>query len=147
MAVKYKIYQSNRKDAFNGKWYARAVHDGTVTTDDLADIMQDNCTVKRSDILAVISELVETMTSQLQNSMKVKIAHFGTFKLGISSSPADSAKDFSASSNIKNVHVLFLPEVKIDAKGNRMQTFISGAKVQEATPYNIDKETGTEETG
>ena len=50
MAVKYKIYQSNRKDAFKGKWYARAVHDGTVTTDDLADIMQDNCTVKRSDI-------------------------------------------------------------------------------------------------
>ena len=146
MAVKYKIYQSNRKDAFNGKWYARAVHDGTVTTDDLADIMQDNCTVKRSDILAVISELVETMTSQLQNSMKVKIAHFGTFKLGISSSPADSAKDFSASSNIKNVHVLFLPEVKIDAKGNRMQTFISGAKVQEATPYDIDKEAEAEET-
>ena len=122
------------------------MHDGTVTTDDLADIMQDNCTVKRSDILAVISELVEAMTTQLQNSMKVKIDHFGTFKLGISTSPADTAKDFSASSNIKDIHVLFLPEVKIDAKGNRMQTFISGAKVQEATPYNIDKETGTEET-
>ena len=65
MAVKYRIYQSNRKGTFKGKWYARAVHEGTVTTDELADIMQNNCTVKRSDILAVISELVETMSTQL----------------------------------------------------------------------------------
>lgn len=81
MAVKYKIYQSKRNDRFKGRWYARAVHEGTVTTDDLADIMQDNCTVKRSDILAVISELVEVMRTQLQNSMRVKLDRFGTFKL------------------------------------------------------------------
>ena len=106
MAVKYKIYQSKRNDRFKGRWYARAVHEGTVTTDDLADIMQDNCTVKRSDILAVISELVEVMRTQLQNSMRVKLDRFGTFKLGISTTSAEKAKDFTPGANIKGIHVL-----------------------------------------
>lgn len=140
MAVKYKIYQNNRKGAFKGKWYARAVHEGTVTTDDLADIMQDNCTVKRSDILAVLSELVEVMSTQLQNSMRVKLDRFGTFKLGICTTPANTAKDFTAANNVKSIHVLFQPELRIDAKGNRSQSFIAGARVQEATPYGVDKE-------
>lgn len=138
MAVKYRIYQSNRKGKFQGKWYARAVHESTITTDDLATIMQSNCTVKRSDILAVISELVETMNTQLQNSMRVKLDRFGTFKIGISTYPAESAKEFSVK-NVKGLHVLFQPEFKIDAKGNRIQNFITGAKMSEITPYNIDK--------
>ena len=145
MAVKYKIYQSKRNDRFKGRWYARAVHEGTVTTDDLADIMQDNCTVKRSDILAVISELEEVMRTQLQNSMRVKLDRFGTFKLGISTTSAEKAKDFTPGANIKGIHVLFQPELKIDAKGNRIQSFIYGAKVQEALPYDIEKEPETEE--
>lgn len=46
MAVFYKLYQDNRKTSSNqGKWYARAVHTGTVDIDDLAEEMQANCTV------------------------------------------------------------------------------------------------------
>lgn len=41
--------------------------------------------------------------------------------------------------------MLFQPELKIDAKGNRIQSFIYGAKVQEALPYDIEKEPETEE--
>lgn len=139
MAVKYKIYQSNREGSYKGKWYARALHDGTVTTDDIADTIQNNCSVKRSDVLAVISELVEVMGTQLQNSMKVKLDRFGTFKIGLATTPADSAAEFSAASNIKGMHVLFAPEVTVDAKGSRQKAFITGAKVQEATQYSVDK--------
>jgi len=144
MAVKYRLYQSKRKDAYNGKWYARAYHDGTVTTDDLADTIQNNCSVKRSDVLAVISELVEVMNTHLQNSMRVRLDRFGTFKLGISTRPADSAKEFLASSNLKNVHVVFLPEVTIDAKGDRKKAFVTGAKVQEDSQYSVDKSSATD---
>jgi len=149
MAVKYKIYQSKRSGSSYGKWYGRAVHEGTVTVDDLADIMQDNCTVKRSDILAVISELVEVMTTQLQNSMRVKIDRFGTFKIGMTTTPALTAKEFSASTNIKNMHVLFQPELKVDANGKRTQVFLNGAKAQESSVYNIDKDASatTDTTG
>lgn len=139
MAIKYKLYQSKRNDAYKDMWYARACQDGTVTTNDLADIIQNNCSVKRSDVLAVISELVEVMSTQLQNSMRVKLDRFGIFKLGINTKPAASAKEFLAASNIKGVHVVFLPEVTVDAKGNRNKAFVTGAKVQEASQYSVDK--------
>lgn len=115
MAVFYKLYQENREGSANkGKWYARAVHTGTVTIDDLADEMQANCTVKRADIVAVLSELVETMQKHLQMSHRVKLDRLGTFKIGMHTSPADTVKDFTASGNVKSVHVLFQPETKID---------------------------------
>ena len=85
------------------------------------------------------------MRTQLQNSMRVKLDRFGTFKLGISTTSAEKAKDFTPGANIKGIHVLFQPELKIDAKGNRIQSFIYGAKVQEALPYDIEKEPETEE--
>lgn len=56
MSVKYKLYQNKREgSSTKGKWYARAAADGLVTTDQLAETMQRNCTLKRSDIIAVIS--------------------------------------------------------------------------------------------
>ena len=74
MAGFFKFYYENREGSANkGKWYARAVHTGTVTIDDLADEMQANCTVKRADIVAVLSELVETMQKHLQMSHRVKL--------------------------------------------------------------------------
>ena len=97
MAVFYKLYQDNRRTSSNqGKWYARAVHTGTVDIDDLAEEMQANCTVKRADIVAVLSELVETMQKHLQMSHRVKLNRLGTFKIGMSTRPADTIEEFTA---------------------------------------------------
>lgn len=140
MAVKYKLYQENRKNSkYQGKWYGRAVHEDTVGIDELADIMQANCTVKRADILAVISELVETMKTQLQNSMRVKLDRFGSFKIGLNTSPADSAKDFTPQKNVKRLHIIFQPEVKVDNNGTRTRSFLTGTKLRELNAYNVDK--------
>ena len=110
----------------------------TVDTDALATIMQRNCTVKKSDILAVISELIETMQDQLQDSKRVKLNGFGTFKISMSSAGAETASDFDARKHIKGLHVLFMPEVKTDSEGQRMKTFISGCSVQEVPKNGVD---------
>ena len=74
MAVLYRLSQNKMSNSkANGKWFAQAVMTGTIDTDALAEIMQRNCTVKKSDILAVISELIETMQDQLQNSKRIKL--------------------------------------------------------------------------
>ena len=107
MAVFYKLYQDNRTSSkFKGQWYARAVHTGTVDIDDLAEEMQANCTVKRADIVAVLSELVETMKKHLQMSHRVKLDRLGSFKIGMSTKPALTVGEFTASNNVKSVHVL-----------------------------------------
>ena len=38
----------------SGKWYARMVPTATINTRILAEIIQRNCTVKKSDVMAVI---------------------------------------------------------------------------------------------
>ena len=80
MALLYKIVRDNRKNSTN-LYYGRAVQINTIDTDGLADIIQRNCTLKKSDVIAVIAELVEVMTDQLQNSVTVKLNNFGTFEV------------------------------------------------------------------
>ena len=139
MAVFYRLSQvTSPKQKGYGKWYPRAVMTSTVDTNALATIMQRNCTVKKSDILAVITELIETMQDQLQDSKRVKLNGFGTFKIGLSGSGVEKASDFSASKNIKGLHVLFQPEVKTDSEGQRQKTFITGCSVLEAPKNAVD---------
>ena len=139
MSVFYRLSQVTAPKAKGyGKWYPRAVMTETVETNELATIMQRNCTLKRADILAVISELIETMQDQLQNSKRVKLNGFGSFKIGIKGEGADSAAEFSIGKNVKGLHVLFMPEVKKDSNGQLQKTFISGCSVQEAPKNGVD---------
>ena len=139
MSVLYRLSKvTSPKAKGYGKWYPRAVITQTVDTEMLATIMQRNCTLKKADIVAVISELIETMADQLQDSKRVKLNGFGSFKIGIRGEGADSAADFSTSKNIKGLHVLFQPEVKTDGSGLRQKTFITGCSVQEAPKNDVD---------
>ena len=139
MSVLYRLSKvTSPKAKGYGKWYPRAVITQTVDTEQLATIMQRNCTLKKADILAVISELIETMADQLQDSKRVKLNGFGSFKIGVRGEGADSAADFSISKNIKGLHVLFQPEVKTDGSGLRQKTFITGCSVQEAPKNDVD---------
>ena len=139
MSVFYRLSKvTSPKAKGYGKWYPRAVITQTVDTEMLATIMQRNCTLKRADIVAVITELIETMADQLQDSKRVKLNGFGSFKIGIRGEGADSADDFSISKNIKGLHVLFQPEVKTDGSGLRQKTFITGCSVQEAPKNDVD---------
>ena len=139
MSVLYRLSKvTSPKAKGYGKWYPRAVITQTVDTEMLAAIMQRNCTLKKADLVAVISELIETMADQLQDSKRVKLNGFGSFKIGIRGEGADSAADFSTSKNIKGLHVLFQPEVKTDGSGLRQKTFITGCSVQEAPKNDVD---------
>lgn len=140
MPILYKLRQDNRKNSVNkGKWYARSITNGTVGTNELANIMQRNCTLKKSDIIAVIAELVETMQDQLQNSMRVKLDGFGAFKIGLKTTPADSAKNFNAAQNVVDMRVNFQPEVHISKDHSRKKTFLDGAKVLETVQNTVVK--------
>lgn len=125
------MYQSkNRQNSSYNKWFARAVWMNTVTENELARKIQQRCTLTRADILAVLSELEEVMCEELGNSNRVKLQHLGTFKLGMSCKPSDNIQDFSVVRNVKNVHVLFQPEVKITA-GMRNKPLLNGLTLSE----------------
>lgn len=140
MALMYRLYQDKSSDGKRkGNWYARALYTQVVETDALAERIQRNCTVKRSDVMAVLSELVEVMQDELQASHIVKLNGFGSFKIGLRTKPASSAADFSVLKNVANYHVNFLPEMKGGGKGRkRSRKFLDEVRVQEAPKNDID---------
>ena len=58
--------------------------------------------------------MVEVITDALQNSQRVKIDGFGTFKIGISTRGVENIGDFSMSEHLKGARVMFAPETKVD---------------------------------
>ena len=141
MAVIYKIYKNNnKKNAGFGKFYARAMHNGTTNLDDIAAIIERNCSMKKSDVKAVLTELVEVMTAQIQDSKRVKLHGLGTFKIGISTKGAESAAAFNPAKHIKNMRVIFMPEVHVGRDSRKhIKALLSGVNVTEMKQYTIEK--------
>ena len=143
MSVLFRLHQDQSVGTKrSGKWYARAVPIGVIDTRGLSEIIQRNCTVKRSDVMAVIEELVEVMKDQMQDSKRVKLDGFGSFKIGITSKGARSAKAFTVQDNIKGMHIVFTPERSTDAAGNRVKQFLQGAKCEELPENRVSKDDG-----
>ena len=148
MAVHYRLYQDNRKESKNkGMWYARAVVLNTVDLDDLSAEIEENVSVKASDVYGVLLELVRTMTRHLQAGDRVKLNKFGSFKIGLKTKPAESAKEFSASKHVVGSRLNFQPETHWSAANGkkRPRVFLDGLKVQELAKNDVVKEDATTE--
>ena len=141
MSVFYRLHQDQSTGTKkSGKWYARAVPMAVINTRQLAEIIQRNCTVKRSDVVAVIEEMVEVMKDQMQDSKRVKLEGFGSFKIGIQSKGAQTAAKFSVAEHVKGLRVVFMPERTKDSSGNRSKQFLQGARVEELPLNTVVKE-------
>ena len=142
MAVKYKLYQNTREQSEQfGMWYGRASYqkDDVLTTDELAEDIEEKCTLTESDVRAVIIELLKQMKKHLCNGHRVWLEDFGSFKVGLRTSPAKSAKEFTAAANVKGVRVNFLPATHQGADKKRIINLLEGVKVQEQGTYQVDK--------
>ena len=137
MKLNYVKYQDkSRNEKKRNKWYGRVAIRETVEIEEIATKMQDNCTVKRADILAVLSELGPTISDLLQDSKRVKIPFLGAFKLGISTTGAESAEAFTVK-NVKGVHVNFQPTSHRLSDGTRVKDLTDGCALQEAREYQV----------
>lgn len=129
MAILYVPKRDNRTES-DHKFYGRVVTLNTINTAKLAKIMQANCTLKVTDIIAVLNELVEVMRDQLQNSNAVKLDGFGTFRVSMSSEGAEKSSEFTAD-NIKRLRINFLPAGKKPAGTHSViRTFLEDAEVK-----------------
>jgi len=143
MSIKYRLHKDTRATSKSfGKWYARSITMGTVTTNELAQIMQDNCTVKRSDIRAVLDELSQTIRLQLQDSKSVRIDGLGTFRIGLSSKGADSAEKFNVKEHVTKLRILFQPETTAIDMNRRSAELLRGCKVSELPLNTVEKTSG-----
>ena len=146
--AKFRKVKNNRKNSpTKGMIYGRAVVNKVVHTRAIAKKITERCTVTEPDILAVINALMTEISANIADGNKVVLDEFGSFKLGIRTSPAESAKKFT-SANIKNMYVIYSPYTVMD-QGKRVKPMLSGIKMEELTEYNgiEDEENGDGTSG
>ena len=143
MAVKYKLYQNTREGSDQyGLWYARAAYDKSdeISTNELCRQISAATTLTPTDVKACVASFLYYINENLRNGKKVKLDTLGTFKVGIRTSPAKTAKEFTANTNVKGTKILFMPATSENATNyNRVKGLLEGVKVMEDGAYHVDK--------
>ena len=129
MSQKFKKLQNKNDDSTAyGKWFATAVYDQHfIETEELAEFIQTQASVKKSDIKAVLDELGSAMKHFFELGQKVKLDGIGIFKVGFSSIGTPEKEDCGAQT-ITTRRVLFQPESQRIVVGQ--QTNAQGKIVQ-----------------
>ena len=108
-----KFIKSQNKNSSSqafGKYCAQAVYDNHfVGTEELADFIQRQASVKKSDIKAVLQELGEALKHFFEMGQKIKLNGIGIFKVGFSSIGVTKLEDCGAQT-ITTRRILFQPE-------------------------------------
>ena len=111
-----KYIKSQNRNSHNaksyGKYYATAVYDNQfIGTEELAEFIQTQASVKKSDIKAVLDELGAAMKHYFELGQKVKLDGIGIMKVGFSSIGVARIEDCT-SATITTRRVLFQPETE-----------------------------------
>lgn len=131
MAIKYVVKQDKNPNR-SGYWYGRAVHDQHIHLDQVADRIQRNCSLKKADVLGVLTEMVEVMRDELQNSNIVYLDNFGYFKVGIRSAGSITEESYNTLDNVKGFRVNFTPVGRRQANGTITRTFLENVRAEKA---------------
>ena len=114
-----------------GQWFGRAVHTNTVDLEAIGEEIQENVSVKYSDVMGVLIELINVMNRHLNASEVVKLNGFGSFKIGLKTKGSLREEDFTASKNIVGARVNFLPFYTVDSvTQKRTVRFLSNVSVK-----------------
>ena len=113
MSQKYiKTRNNNTYSNAYGKYFAQAVYDNRfVETEQLAEFIQTQASVKKSDIKAVLDELGSAIKHFFELGQKIRLDGIGIFKVGFSSIGVTKIEDCGAAT-ISTRRVLFQPETQ-----------------------------------
>lgn len=137
MAINYVLQKCNNEKSDNyGQYVARVRTLGLTTTEDVAERIQKNASVKRSDVKAVLDELADVLTEKLADGFTVKLDGLGTFSPRIRAKyqAVTDEKPYDVEENVKNVGVLFRPERK-KTNGGTVQTLMPERKLKKYENY------------
>ena len=116
----------------SGKWYGRPVHTDTLDINDVAALVQENCSIKASDVKAVIEEMVSVIQRAVLDSKKVTLDRLGTFYCSAHSVGAETLDDFDIAKHMRRPSVRFQEPLHYEAsteltkKGNPKRICIRG---------------------
>ena len=117
MSIKFRATRLGMPLSHNyGKWYAKMVPIGNITSEQLAEEVSHLSTVTRSDMLAVLWSLAAVIRRHLLNSEIVHVDGLGSFRIGFRSRAKDRAEDVTAD-DIYGLRVVMTPDRKFQQTG------------------------------
>jgi predicted histone-like DNA-binding protein len=121
-----------------------------ITTRQLADFIQTQASVKRSDCIAVLDELGYALRHFIGLGEKVKIENVGIFKCGVRNKRGgfEDAKDLTAST--LSPRILFQPEYTTSTQNGVTRAAVAmlgDITFEEATDYEAPKEASNQGGG
>lgn len=111
MKVKTVPKRNPQNQAAPPKYYGNAVNAGTMTIEKLAKTIADRSSLSRGDIQNVLYNFLEQLPIFLEIGMSVQLGSFGTLRLSVESTGAETPEEFTVS-NIKGVKTIFTPGVE-----------------------------------
>ena len=122
------------------KFYGQVQSSGDISLREMAERIQQTCTVHKSDVFAVLIALEDVITDALRGGEIVRLGDLGTFQIGISSKGAETEEDYS-DTLIKKARINFRP-------GSALVGALSGLTFQKVSvKYTKDKDEAEEEEG
>lgn len=122
MSLEYDFYQnpipkgSNRKP----RLHARVVTNGTVNTEQLANMIHSRSTLTPGEVKAVLDSLSSVLIMELSYGKRVHMEGLGYFQLTLECPPVKTEKEIRAES-IKVRSVVFRAEEKLKKKARRIK--------------------------
>ena len=108
MAMKLKkVERTNLANRDQKLWYLTKDAGRAIDLDEIAEDIQGRSAMTKGDILSVLSNLVQVLPAHLKKGDSVRLGSFGSFRLSISSTGAESAAALSAN-DVKGARVVFV---------------------------------------
>ena len=131
MAIKIKLIKNNiKRSSSYGKYFAKTVSQGDVSLLDLAEEAARNSTLRKSDVLAVVTELEEMMRHRLADGHTIVLDGIGRFSLRVESDGVDHPKHFRFKKHIRRIICRFLPSSHRNSDGTLTYNFSENVKVE-----------------
>ena len=110
--LKYQVV--SRKNPVNEdvKWYAQIASPEPVDIDTLSNLIAQNCTLTRHDIVACLSAFQEQLINALLAGKSVRMTDLGSFRVTMHSVGSPTEDSFSVG-NINRLSIRFVPASKL----------------------------------
>lgn len=139
--IRYKKYKSNAEGATKNKWYGRSVTELLEFDEFIQHMANHHCVFGESTIRGVLIEMQVCLRELLLEGKAVRLDDLGIFRIGLETTGADTAREFTVD-NIGAVHLnLYL------GKRFRAKQLYNDAKFREAGKYDPDDGEGENTPG
>ena len=131
MSVQIKLIKNNiKRSSSYGKYFAKTVRQRDVNLQDLAEEAARNCSLRESDVIAVVKELEDMMRHRLADGDTIVLKGIGRFSLRVESDGVDNPQDFSLKKHIRRIICRFLPAAHRNTDGTLTYNMSEDVKVE-----------------